>query len=158
MEVGICIKPSTPAAAVVSLLNKYKQDSDSDTSKDLVNVHSSLIDSVNLLAVEPGVGGQPFQSIVLNKVKQIRQAHSYMRYLAVDGGINAQTAELAVAAGANVLVVGSFLFGDSGGYFTGEEARKRYLFSVSVLISASYLTHCLHSIENNCLLIFVHLK
>lgn len=74
-----------------------------------------LCDMVLLMSVFPGYGGQKFIPSVLEKIKSARE---YTRAIGkpdmdieVDGGINAQTAPLAIAAGANVLVAGSALFG-----------------------------------------------
>ena len=74
-----------------------------------------LCDMVLLMSVFPGYGGQKFIPSVLEKIKSARE---YARAIGkpdmdieVDGGINAQTAPLAIAAGANVLVAGSALFG-----------------------------------------------
>lgn len=74
-----------------------------------------LCDMVLLMSVFPGYGGQKFIPSVLEKIKSARK---YARAIGkpdmdieVDGGINAQTAPLAIAAGANVLVAGSALFG-----------------------------------------------
>ena len=74
-----------------------------------------LCDMVLLMSVFPGYGGQKFIPSVLEKIKSARE---YARAIGkpdmdieVDGGINAQTAPLAIVAGANVLVAGSALFG-----------------------------------------------
>lgn len=74
-----------------------------------------LCDMVLLMSVFPGYGGQKFIPSVLEKIKSARK---YARTIGkpdmdieVDGGINAQTAPLAISAGANVLVAGSALFG-----------------------------------------------
>ena len=74
-----------------------------------------LCDMVLLMSVFPGYGGQKFIPSVLEKIKSARE---YARTIGkpdmdieVDGGINAQTAPLAIAAGANVLVAGSAIFG-----------------------------------------------
>lgn len=74
-----------------------------------------LCDMVLLMSVFPGYGGQKFIPSVLEKIKSARE---YARAIGkpdmdieVDGGINAQTAPLAISAGANVLVAGSAIFG-----------------------------------------------
>ena len=89
---GVCIAPGTPAEAVAPLLA------------------AGAVDMVDVLAVNPGRGGQPFQRAVLEKVRAIRAAHPSLPYLMVDGGITDSTAPLAAAAGANVLVSGSYIF------------------------------------------------
>lgn len=74
-----------------------------------------LCDMVLLMSVFPGYGGQKFIQSVLEKIKSAREyAQTIGKHdmdIEVDGGINAQTAPLAISAGANVLVAGSALFG-----------------------------------------------
>ena len=65
------------------------------------------------MTVEPGFGGQAFMPEVVPKVRQLREGFS--GDLAVDGGINAQTARACREAGANVLVAGTSVF-RSGSY------------------------------------------
>ena len=91
--VGVCIAPGTPATAVTAL------------------VASGAVELVDVLAVNPGIGGQPFRHEQLAKVRELRAAHPQLPYLMVDGGIDAATAPLAAAAGANALVSGSYVFG-----------------------------------------------
>ena len=94
--VGVCIAPATPALAIQTLIG------------------SGLVEMVNVLGVEPGRGGQSFQHSVLDKVAELRREHPKLRYIAVDGGVNTHTAQLAAAAGANVLIAGSSLLGTRG--------------------------------------------
>jgi ribulose-phosphate 3-epimerase len=61
------------------------------------------------MSVNPGFSGQAFMPQALSKIKQLRSI--YDRDIAVDGGINAQTAKSVIAAGANVLACGSYIFG-----------------------------------------------
>ena len=91
---GIVIKPKTPAEAVL------------DYIKD--------IDMILIMTVEPGFGGQSFMEDQMDKVKAVRKMINELNpecYLEVDGGINAETAKTVKAAGANVLVAGSYYFG-----------------------------------------------
>ena len=67
-----------------------------------------MIDLVLIMSVHPGFGGQEFISEVLEKVKWIREHYPDLD-IAIDGGINDETAPLAVEAGANVLVAGSYI-------------------------------------------------
>ncbi len=72
-----------------------------------------LCDMVLVMSVEPGFGGQKFMPAALDKIKAIKaecERQGLNIDIEVDGGINAETAPLAVAAGANVLVAGNFLF------------------------------------------------
>ena len=74
----------------------------------------NLLDCVNVLAVQPGFGGQTLQPDALEKVKRLR-ALSKTVDIQVDGGVNLETIESVVEAGANVVVSGSFIFRDNAG-------------------------------------------
>lgn len=72
-----------------------------------------LCDMVLVMSVEPGFGGQKFMPMALDKISAIKaecEKQSLNIDIEVDGGINAETAPLAINAGANVLVAGNFLF------------------------------------------------
>ena len=72
------------------------------------------LDLVLVMTVEPGFGGQSFlhdQLDTIRRVKEIIDRYHPGCDLEVDGGINAATAKLVTAAGANVLVAGSAVFG-----------------------------------------------
>ena len=72
-----------------------------------------LCDMVLVMSVEPGFGGQSFMPESLNKVKALRNeidSKGYNTLIEIDGGINGETAVLAVEAGVDVLVAGSYLF------------------------------------------------
>lgn len=92
---GITINPSTPTEAVFPFLEE--------------------VDTVLVMGVEPGYGGQLFSPGTLPKMARIRaEARSLGRgglTILVDGGINAEAALLCAAHGANALVAGSYLFG-----------------------------------------------
>lgn len=68
-----------------------------------------LVDMVVIMTVEPGFSGQKFIESVLGKIRELRKLKPDLD-IEVDGGINDKTAPLAVKAGANVLVVSSFIF------------------------------------------------
>ena len=92
--VGLSLKPKTPA--------------------ELVFPYLSGLDMVLVMTVEPGFGGQSFMHDQLEKIKTIREAiknGGHTCYLEVDGGIDEETAPLVTAAGADVLVAGSAVFG-----------------------------------------------
>ena len=96
MRVGIAINPDSPFEAVDPYLE--------------------AVDLVLCMTVFPGFGGQSFMSDVLPKIRQVRQAIDERGLdvdLEVDGGIDATTTPLVTAAGANVLVAGSAIFGAS---------------------------------------------
>ncbi len=72
-----------------------------------------LCDMVLVMSVEPGFGGQSFMPSALPKLEALRaeiQRQGLSVDLEIDGGINAETAPLAVKSGANVLVAGSYIF------------------------------------------------
>lgn len=73
----------------------------------------SLCDMVLVMSVEPGFGGQKFMTDSLRKLRILKEEikkQGLNVLLEVDGGINAETAPLAVSAGADVLVAGNFIF------------------------------------------------
>ena len=65
---------------------------------------------VLLMTVNPGFGGQEFIKSVLPKIMDLRRRAPKLN-IQVDGGINEKTAKLAVKAGVNILVAGSYVFG-----------------------------------------------
>jgi ribulose-phosphate 3-epimerase len=85
-----------------------------DTPFDAVRPYLHEVDLVLCMTVFPGFGGQSFIADVLPKVEQVRtaaEADDLHLDIEVDGGIDATTAPLVAAAGANVLVAGSAIFG-----------------------------------------------
>lgn len=87
-KVGIAIKPGTPVEELIP--------------------YAPFVDMILVMTVEPGLGGQKFLTHTLEKIRLARELFPHKR-IQVDGGINAETAKLAVAAGADVLVAGSFV-------------------------------------------------
>ena len=84
------------------------------TSPKAVIPYLEQLDMVLVMTVEPGFGGQSFMADQLDTVGQIRsliQQYNPACRLEVDGGINAETARRAVAAGADTLVAGSTVSG-----------------------------------------------
>lgn len=67
------------------------------------------VDEALVMTVHPGYGGQKFIADCLSKVRFLREKRPQLDIM-VDGGINAETAELSIEAGANMLVAGSYLF------------------------------------------------
>ena len=70
-------------------------------------------DLILVMTVEPGFGGQGFMADMLPKISYLRAAagrQGLSPMIEVDGGINAETGRMAVNAGADVLVAGSYLF------------------------------------------------
>ena len=89
---GAALNPGTPVSVLEPVLDE--------------------LDLVLVMSVDPGFGGQQFIAASLDKIRRARAllAGRDIR-LEVDGGINAGTAAKAVAAGADVLVAGSAVFG-----------------------------------------------
>ncbi|MEJ0010325.1 MAG: ribulose-phosphate 3-epimerase [Alphaproteobacteria bacterium] len=96
-KAGVSICPSTPETVL-----DYVMDA---------------VDLILVMTVNPGFGGQSF---IVSQLEKIRRLRTMIRksgrriHLEVDGGINSGTAREAVAAGANVLVAGSAVFGKGG--------------------------------------------
>ena len=91
MLAGIALAPETPAEAVFPLLA------------------ARAVDTVLLLSVRPGFGGQKFMPSVLPKVAALRGAFPWVN-IEVDGGITLDNAGAVAAAGANALVAGTTVF------------------------------------------------
>ena len=84
------------------------------TSANAVLPYIEELDLVLVMTVEPGFGGQAFMESQLDTIRQVRaiiEKYNPACELEVDGGINASTAPLVTAAGANVLVAGSAVYG-----------------------------------------------
>ena len=93
MKAGVTLNPSTPVS----------------TLEDII----CDVDMVLLMSVNPGFGGQKFIENTINKVKRLRKLidESVSKALIqIDGGVQAETAPRLVAAGADVLVSGSYVF------------------------------------------------
>ncbi len=93
-KAGISIKPKTAAEEVFPYLDKLSM--------------------VLVMTVEPGFGGQSFMPETMEKIKTLREEikrRGLTVDIQVDGGINEKTVETAAAAGANVFVAGSAVFG-----------------------------------------------
>jgi len=92
MKTGIAIKPSTAISEdMLSVLNK------------------GLVDLVLVMTVEPGYGGQKFMHDTMAKVSFIRERFPNID-IEVDGGVNNETIQVANKAGANVFVLGTYIF------------------------------------------------
>jgi ribulose-phosphate 3-epimerase len=89
IKASIAINPKTPLNPIIKLLDK--------------------VDMVLIMTVEPGFSGQKFIENCMGKVKELRELKPDLD-IEVDGGVNDKTAPIAVDAGANVLVVSSYIF------------------------------------------------
>jgi ribulose-phosphate 3-epimerase len=86
------------------------------------------IDLVLVMSVNPGFGGQSFISSQLRKIEAVRKMIDKSGRdirLEVDGGIDAATAPLAIAAGADVLVAGTATFRGGPGAYAANIAGLR---------------------------------
>jgi ribulose-phosphate 3-epimerase len=104
-RVGVVVNPATPAEVLEEILPD--------------------VDQVLVMTVNPGFGHQHFIATTVPKIRRVREMIDRIKPgcdLEVDGGIDATTAPLVVAAGANVLVAGSAIFGAADGVAT---AMKR---------------------------------
>jgi ribulose-phosphate 3-epimerase len=84
-----------------------------ETPFDAVEPYLAEIDLLLVMSVHPGFGGQGFIPDVLATVRAARRAideRGLAVEIEIDGGINADTARLAVEAGADILVAGSAIF------------------------------------------------
>ena len=107
-KAGVALNPGTPAEAVDDVLDG--------------------LDLVLVMSVNPGFSGQSFIGGMTDKIKALRariDAQDRRIDLEVDGGINAETAPLAVAAGADVLVAGTAVFDGGAGTYADNIARLR---------------------------------
>lgn len=87
-----------------------------------------MIDAVLVMTVNPGFGGQEFLPETLSKIARLRDMVQGRNIeIAVDGGINTETAVLVVNAGATMLVVGTAVFSPNHSIQDGMEALRRAL-------------------------------
>jgi ribulose-phosphate 3-epimerase len=94
------------------------------TSVETLREILPYISLVNVMTVEPGFGGQKFIAHSPDKIRRLRVLSSDVQ-IEVDGGIDAQTAPLVVAAGATVLVAGNSVFGYKAGIAAGIAAIRK---------------------------------
>lgn len=83
------------------------------TSAEEIFQYLPLCDMVLVMSVEPGFGGQKFMPSALPKVRALKAESERLGLnleIEIDGGINAETAPLAVEAGVSVLVAGNYIF------------------------------------------------
>jgi ribulose-phosphate 3-epimerase len=82
-----------------------------DTDVKSIKQYLDVVDMVLIMSVYPGFGGQKYIDASTKRISDAKEIIGNKNiYLQVDGGINAKTAKLAVKAGANVLVAGSYIF------------------------------------------------
>ena len=83
-----------------------------ETPVERIAPYLGEVDEVLVMTVHPGYGGQKFIADGLPKVSWVRERYPSLDIM-VDGGVNGDTAEESVKAGANQLVAGSYLFRQS---------------------------------------------
>ena len=116
-SVGLSIKPKTDVEAIFPYLK--------------------MVDLILVMTVEPGFGGQKFLDFVVKKIKIIHDWIAKLNYpihLEVDGGINENTARIALEAGVNMLVAGSSIFQSADGSEAAIQKLK------NLMLNAKYLT------------------
>lgn len=94
MKAGVALCPATPLSSVEEIL--------------------PYVDMVLIMSVNPGFGGQSFIESSVPKIARLRKMITDAGLdvdIQVDGGINDKTSKLVRAAGANILVAGSFVYG-----------------------------------------------
>ena len=97
-KVSVALNPATPASTLEEILTD--------------------LDSVLIMTVNPGFGGQKFIHAMLSKIRRLRAVLDLRNpdcEIEVDGGIDEVTAPLAAAAGADALVAGTSVFAATGG-------------------------------------------
>jgi ribulose-phosphate 3-epimerase len=106
---GVALNPATPAETLGEIL--------------------PFVNLVLVMTVNPGFGGQSFIHAALPKVGRVREMAAERRlsglHVQVDGGIDVETAPLAVEAGANVLIAGSSVFRGSGSIAENFQALEK---------------------------------
>ena len=93
-RVGLTLEPATPFAAV--------------------RAHLDRVDTLLVMSVRTGFGGQSFIPEVLDKVREaraLRAEHGWSFEIEIDGGIKVATARQAAVAGVDILVAGTAIFG-----------------------------------------------
>jgi ribulose-phosphate 3-epimerase len=89
--------------------------------KSKINLIKNLLDQIDLvliMSVNPGFGGQKFMPEVLSKIKELKkiQTEKSINFdIEIDGGINFDNCQLAIEAGANILVSGTTIFKSNNG-------------------------------------------
>jgi ribulose-phosphate 3-epimerase len=111
-KAGVALNPATPVAAIEGVLDD--------------------LDLVLVMTVNPGFGGQKFITSQIDKIRDLRRridgatsGSGRAIDLEVDGGINEETARLAIGAGADVLVAGTASFAGGTPAYAGNIRRLR---------------------------------
>ena len=111
---GVAINPATPATVLEGILPD--------------------LDQVLVMTVNPGFGHQHFLRSTLPKIRRVAEMIDQINPdcdLEVDGGVDAVTAPMAVAAGANVLVAGTSVFGSDKSVAAAMESLRNSVMQVT---------------------------
>ena len=96
MKAGVAITPATPVGLLSEVINDW--------------------DVVCVMSVNPGFSGQKFIGNAVKKVRDLKaliERKGSQALIEVDGGINAETGKLVAEAGADIVVAGNYVFGNS---------------------------------------------
>ncbi|MVU77918.1 ribulose-phosphate 3-epimerase [Nocardia sp. ET3-3] len=107
-KAGLSVKPNTPIEPYLEILREF--------------------DTLLVMSVEPGFGGQSFIASVLDKAKQVRRlvdVGELRLVVEIDGGINMDTIEQAAEAGVDCFVAGSAVYGTPDPAATVEALRQK---------------------------------
>lgn len=103
-KAGVALNPHTPVAQLEDIIED--------------------IDLALIMSVNPGFGGQKFISNTYKKIEQLKAMSAVKNpdlFIEIDGGVNLQNAPQLLAAGANVLVAGNFVFSSANPLSTIKE-------------------------------------
>ena len=103
---------------IKSLNKKVGVSLNPETKIDLIIDYLEKIDLVLIMSVNPGFGGQKFMPEVLDKIRELKKIQSKNNLnfdIEIDGGINFDNCQLAIEAGANILVSGTTVFKSNNG-------------------------------------------
>ena len=103
---------------IKSLNKKVGVSLNPETKLDLIIDYLEKIDLVLIMSVNPGFGGQKFMPEVLDKIRELKKIQSKNNLnfdIEIDGGINFDNCQLAIEAGANILVSGTTVFKSNNG-------------------------------------------
>ena len=107
MKAGVALNPHTP----INVLDEIISD----------------LDLVLIMSVNPGFGGQKFINASIDKVQKLKtliDSKNLNTIIEIDGGVNLETGEKLVQAGANALVAGSFVFNSESPSKTIEKLKQ----------------------------------
>jgi ribulose-phosphate 3-epimerase len=115
---GLAVKPATP-------VERYADD-------------LSRFDLLLLMTIEPGFGGQTFMDEVLPKITAARRLLDRLGldlWVQIDGGVNRETIERAAAAGVDVFVAGTAVFGADDPAAAVDDLRRLALAANPTLVA-----------------------